>query len=90
VYYWQTIRSGVMVYTSHLMPELRTGADLERLVGPEQRLVAMDDEWNRNASGLDPRTRGMFEIMISMPVGGGEALLLRRRPAPRGTQGSLP
>ena len=82
VYYWQTIRSGVMVYTDHLMPELRSREELDRTIGPEQRLVAMDREWNSDAWGLDARARNTFEVLLRMPVGGGEALLLRRRPAP--------
>jgi hypothetical protein len=82
VYYWQTIRSGVMVYTDHLMPELRSRAELERALGPEQRLVAMDREWSADAWGMDARARNQFEVLLSMPVGGGQALLLRRRPAP--------
>jgi 4-amino-4-deoxy-L-arabinose transferase-like glycosyltransferase len=80
VYYWQTIRSGVMVYTDHLMPEIRSRAELERLLGPEARLVAMDREWDADAWGLDARTRNDFEVLLRMPVGGGVALLLRRRP----------
>jgi 4-amino-4-deoxy-L-arabinose transferase-like glycosyltransferase len=67
VYYWQTIRSGVMVYTDHLMPEIHDRAELDRLVGPEQRLVAMDREW----SALDAQAREPFEIVLRMPVGGG-------------------
>jgi 4-amino-4-deoxy-L-arabinose transferase-like glycosyltransferase len=82
VYYWQTIRSGVMVYTDHLMPELRSRAELERVLGPEQRLVAMDREWDTDAWGMDARARDQFEVLLRMPVGGGQALLLRRRPAP--------
>jgi len=81
VYYWQTIRSGVMVYTDHLMPEIRDRAGLERLLEPEARLVAMDREWKADAWGMDARAREPFEIVLRMPVGGGEALLLRRRPA---------
>jgi hypothetical protein len=80
VYYWQTIRSGVMVYTDHRMPELRSREELDRTLGPEQRLVAMDREWSADAWGMDARARQEFEILIKVPVGGGEALLLRRRP----------
>jgi hypothetical protein len=88
VYYWQTIRSGVMVYTDHLMPEIHSRAELERLLGPEQRLVAMAGDWAADAWGMDPQARQEFEIVFRMPVGGGEALLIRRRdalaaPAPR-------
>jgi 4-amino-4-deoxy-L-arabinose transferase-like glycosyltransferase len=81
VYYWQTIRSGVMVYTDHLMPELRSRAELDRM-GAEARLVAMDREWNTDAWGMDARARNQFEVLLRMPVGGGEALLIRKRPAP--------
>jgi hypothetical protein len=62
------------------MPEIRSRAELERLLGPEARLVAMDREWDADAWGLDARTRNDFEVLLRMPVGGGVALLLRRRP----------
>lgn len=81
-YYWQTIRSGVMVYTDHLMPELRSREELDRVLGPEQRLVAMRREWDTDAWGMDAVVRQNYEILFKMPVGGGEALLIRRRPAP--------
>jgi hypothetical protein len=88
VYYWQTIRSGVMVYTDHLMPEIHTRADLDRLLGPDQRLVAMAGDWAADAWGMDAQARQGYEILFRMPVGGGEALLIRRLtvppdPAPR-------
>ena len=82
VYYWQTIRSGVMVYTDHLMPELRSRAELDQRLGPEQRLVAMDNEWSMNAWGMDPQTRKQYEVLLRVPVGGGEALLIRKLPRP--------
>jgi len=81
VYYWQTIRSGVMVYTDHLMPEIRSRAELDRLLGPEQRLVAMNREWEEDAWGLDPQARQGYEVLLRFPVGEGEALLIRKRPA---------
>ena len=80
VYFWQTIRSGVMVYTDHLMPELRTRAELDRLLGPEARLVAMRREWDENSWGMDPQARKGFEVLLRVPVGGGEALLIRKLP----------
>ncbi|WP_306601589.1 glycosyltransferase family 39 protein [Geothrix sp. 21YS21S-2] len=76
VFFWQTIRSGAMVYTDHRMPELRTARDLEAL-GPEDRLVSMRREWDMDDWGLD---RQRFEVMLRVPVGGGEALLIRRKP----------
>jgi hypothetical protein len=79
VFYWQTIRSGVMVYTDHLMPELRTADALERL-DPEARLVAQRGEWEQNAWGMTPAFRARFEVLLAVPTGGGEILLLRRRP----------
>jgi 4-amino-4-deoxy-L-arabinose transferase-like glycosyltransferase len=82
VFYWQTIRSGVMVYTDHLMPELRSRAELERRLGPDQRLVAMSREWDTDAWGMDAQARKQYQVLLRMPVGGGEALLLRRRPSP--------
>jgi 4-amino-4-deoxy-L-arabinose transferase-like glycosyltransferase len=81
VFFWQTLRSGVMVYTDHRMPELRTRPELDAL-GPEDRLVAMAREWNTDAFGLDPAVRNRFEVLARVPVGGGEALLLRRKTDP--------
>ncbi|BDU76166.1 ArnT family glycosyltransferase [Mesoterricola sediminis] len=78
VVYWQTIRSGVMVYTDQLMPEIRTVAQLEA-VGPEDRVVTMRRDWEDKGTGLDDGTRARFEILLRVPVGGGEALLLRKR-----------
>ena len=83
VYFWQTIRSGVMVYTDQLMPELRSRTELEQRLGPEQRLVAMNREWDANAWGMDPQARKDYEILLRVPVGGGDALLIRRRPSPQ-------
>jgi len=31
---------------------------------------------------MDAQARKEFEVLLRMPVGGGEALLLRRRPSP--------
>ncbi len=78
VFYWQTIRSGVMVYTDHLMPEVRTAEALERL-DPEARLVAQRGEWEQNAWGMTPVLRARFEVLLAVPTGGGEILLLRKR-----------
>lgn len=80
VFYWQTMRSGVMVYTDHLMPELRTAAALEAL-DPEARLVAQRGEWETNAWGMTPELRARFEVLLAVPTGGGEILLLRKRSA---------
>ncbi|HEX9081907.1 MAG TPA: hypothetical protein VF768_06485, partial [Holophagaceae bacterium] len=79
VYYWQTMRSGVMVYTDHLMPEVRTAKALATL-DPEARLVAQRDEWEQNLGGLTPALRAQFDLLLDVPTGGGEILLLRRRP----------
>lgn len=78
VHYWQTIRSGAMVYTDHRMPEVRDFDELERRMGPEDRLVTMAREWNEDRHGLDPGRRARFEVLLRMPSGGGELLLLKR------------
>lgn len=78
VYYWQTLRSGVMVYTNQLMPEVRSAAALERL-DPEARLVAQRDEWEANAWGNSPELRARFEVLLSVTTGSGDILLLRKR-----------
>jgi len=80
-FYWQTIRSGVMVYTDHLMPELRSARALEGM-DPEARLVAQRGEWEQDAWGMTPALRARFEVLLAVPTGGGEILLLRKRPNP--------
>ena len=81
VFYWQTIRSGVMVYTDHLMPELRTAKALE-VLDPEDRLVAQRGEWEQDAWGMTAPLRSRFEVMLAVPTGGGEILLLRKHAKP--------
>lgn len=77
VFYWQTIRSGVMVYTDHLMPELRTADALDRM-DPEARLVAQRGEWEQDAWGMTPEKRARFKVLLAVPTGGGEILLLKK------------
>ena len=79
VYFWQTIRSGVMVYTDHLMPELRSYDELVSRLGPDDRLVTMRREWDQDAWGMTPERRVGFEELLKVPVGEGEILLLRRK-----------
>jgi len=79
VFYWQTIRSGVMVYTDHLMPELRTAKALEAM-DPQARLVAQRGEWEQDAWGMTPALRARFEVLVAVPTGGGEILLLKKKP----------
>ena len=79
VFYWQTIRSGVMVYTDHLMPELRR-AEALALMHPEARLVAQRGEWEQDAWGMTPALRGQFEVLLAVPTGSGEILLLKKKP----------
>ncbi len=81
VYFWQTLRSGAMVYTGQRMPELRTLAELERTLGPEDRLVSQKREWDQDAWGMTPEARGRFEVLLRVPTGGSELLLLRRVPS---------
>jgi hypothetical protein len=69
-----------MVYTDHLMPELRTATALAAL-DPEARLVAQRDEWEQDAWGMTPVLRAGFEVVLAVPTGSGDILLLRRRPA---------
>ncbi len=79
VYFWQTFRSGAMVYMNHRMPELRTFDELAGRLGPEDRLVSMDREWNQDAWGMDTERRRGFEVILRVPSGGGEILLIRKR-----------
>lgn len=74
VFYWQTMRSGVMVYTDHLMPELRNPRELASLQEGD-RLVTMLRDWE-DAPGFGPEQRARFRTLLRVPVGEGEALLL--------------
>jgi len=78
VVYWQTIRSGAMVYTDTLMPEVRTVEALEAL-GPEDRIVSMRREWDQDLGGMTAERRAGFEVLLARPSGGGELLLLKRK-----------
>ncbi len=77
VHFWQTIRSGAMVYTDHLMPELDRAEELEALASGEL-LVATGRDWPTDAGGLTEAHRAKFEVLLRMPVGGGEFMLLRK------------
>jgi 4-amino-4-deoxy-L-arabinose transferase-like glycosyltransferase len=79
VYFWQTVRSGAMVYTDHLMPELRTFEELEGVLGPNDRLVSMDREWGQDAWGMNPERRRKFEVILRVPIGDREILLIRKQ-----------
>jgi 4-amino-4-deoxy-L-arabinose transferase-like glycosyltransferase len=79
VYVWQTLRSGVLVYTVQTMPEVRSAGALERLLQPGDRLVAMAEDWNQDAWGLDPQVRSRFEVILKVPLGGDVALLIQRK-----------
>jgi hypothetical protein len=80
VYSWQTLHSGAMVHTDHLMPELRSYDALTARLGSEDRLVALRREWEQDTAGLTPERRNEFEAVTRMVVGEGELLLLQRRP----------
>ena len=67
-----------MVYTDHLMPEVRSAAALAQL-DPEARLVAQRDEWEQDAWGNSPALRARFEVLLSVTTGSGDILLLRKR-----------
>jgi hypothetical protein len=62
------------------MPEIRDGDELERKLGAEDRLVTMRREWDTNAWGMNPGRRAHFEVLLRVPVGAGEAMLLKRKP----------
>jgi 4-amino-4-deoxy-L-arabinose transferase-like glycosyltransferase len=81
VFFWQTLRSGVMVYTDHTMPELRTVEELDALA-PGDRLVAMRRVWLQDSWGMNPAARERFEVILQVPVGAGEALLLKKKERP--------
>jgi len=82
VYFWQTIRSGPMVYTDHLMPELHSWDELQTTLKPGDRLVTMKREWEQNAWGMTKERRAEFDVVLCRPVGGGEMLLLKPKGQP--------
>ena len=88
VYFWQTLRSGAMVYTDHLMPEVRSLEELELRLGPEDRLVSQGREWEQNAWGMTPEARARFQVELRVRTGENELLLIRKKAAvdlaPRG------
>jgi hypothetical protein len=79
VHFWQTIRSGAMVYTDCLaMPELRRGHQLEELP-PGELLVATMRDWASDNGDLTEALRGMFVTLVETPIGGGGFMLLRKK-----------
>ena len=63
------------------MPELHSAQALETLA-PEACLVAQRDEWERDAWGLTPALRARFEVLLAVPTGGDDILLLKKRTHP--------
>ena len=80
VYFWQTIRSGAMVYTDHQMPEIRSAQELDAVLGLEDRLVSQEREWVANDWGMNAKERSRFEILLRIRTGENALLLLRRKP----------
>jgi 4-amino-4-deoxy-L-arabinose transferase-like glycosyltransferase len=78
VFFWQTIRSGAMVYTGTRMPELRSVAEIEARLGPGDLLVSQRREWEQDDWGMTPKYRAEFVTELSVPVGGSELLLLKK------------
>jgi 4-amino-4-deoxy-L-arabinose transferase-like glycosyltransferase len=81
VYFWQTLRSGVLIYSGDRMPELRSRAELDAQVGPGGLITTMASVWEIDAWGLDAQARAQFEVVARVPTGQDEAILLRRRSA---------
>ena len=44
--------------------------------------MAQRDEWEQDAWGMTPALRARFEVLLSVPTGGDEILLLKKRPDP--------
>ncbi len=80
LHFWQTIRSGPMIYTDQVMPEIRDAEGLKAM-GSEERLITMRREWDEDAHGLNAALRDQFVVVYTMPTGGGEVLLLRKKSA---------
>jgi 4-amino-4-deoxy-L-arabinose transferase-like glycosyltransferase len=77
VYFWDEIRSGAMIYSDRLMPELRSRDELARL-GPEDRLVVIRSRWEVGHQGLKAEDMAAFEPVLEQPQGGDVWMLLRK------------
>ena len=64
------------------MPELRDWNELEARMKPGDRLVTMDREWRQDAWGMNAERRERFDVILRMPVGGGQVMLLKRKGEP--------
>ena len=47
---------------------------------PEARLVGQRGGWEQDAWGMSPALRARFEVLLAVPTGGGEILLLKKKP----------
>lgn len=79
VYFWGEIRSGAMIYTDLIMPEIRTGPGLLSLK-PGDRLVVIESRWHSGDWGLTDSIKAQFEPLARVPQGGDVWLLLKRVP----------
>lgn len=78
VYFWDEIRSGAMLYTDRLMPEVRSDAGL-RALRPGDRLVVIATRWEPGHLGLTPATMAAFQPLVSVPQGEDTWILMERR-----------
>ncbi|HET8714951.1 MAG TPA: hypothetical protein VFM16_03930, partial [Holophagaceae bacterium] len=78
VYFWDEIRSGAMLYTDRLMPEVRSDAGLLAL-HPGDRLVVIATRWKPGHLGLRPETMAAFQPLASVPQGEDTWILMERR-----------
>ena len=73
------LRYAVCCGRRHGGAEFAPTAEALMRLDPEARLVAQRNEWNQDAWGMTPALRAQFEILRTVPTGGGEILLLRKR-----------
>lgn len=82
VWFWGEIRSAAMVYTGHLMPELRAAKDLAK-VDPADRIVVIRSRWKAGYQGLSPEEMARFEPVMEKPLGGDDWCLMRLKEQPQ-------
>ena len=77
-FFWGDIRSGAMIYSDRLLPELHGHGQLPALPAGTF-LVTPEKRWRAGFEGLQPREMQAFEPVCRQSQGGDGLLLLRRR-----------
>lgn len=75
VYFWGTIRSGVMVYSKRILPVVENSSQLKQLqIG--NRLIATKRQWKVGVRGLDKEMIDRHRVVYEQQQGGDGLLIL--------------